>query len=62
MSEISAREHPKKQVVVNGKNMAYVELGDGAPVVFCMAIPHRLIFGGTSCPMCLVRTGRSRRI
>lgn len=31
---ISAAEHPKKQITVKGKNMAYVEMGEGAPIVF----------------------------
>ena len=31
---ISAREHPKKSVTVNGKSMSYVEMGEGDPIVF----------------------------
>ena len=31
---ISTTEHPKKYVEVNGKRMAYVEMGEGAPIVF----------------------------
>ncbi|HAJ75917.1 MAG TPA: haloalkane dehalogenase [Gammaproteobacteria bacterium] len=31
---LSAREHPKKSVNVNGKNMSYVEMGEGDPIVF----------------------------
>ncbi len=31
---ISAKEHPKKHLEVNGKRMAYVEMGDGDPIVF----------------------------
>ena len=31
---ISAREHPKKKITVNGKSMSYVELGSGDPIVF----------------------------
>jgi len=31
---ISAAEHPKKFVEVNGKKMAYVEMGEGDPIVF----------------------------
>ncbi len=31
---ISTAEHPKKSVNVNGKCMAYVELGEGDPIVF----------------------------
>lgn len=31
---ISAIEHPKKHIQVNGKRMAYVEMGEGAPIVF----------------------------
>ena len=31
---LSAREHPKKSVAVNGKNMSYAEMGEGDPIVF----------------------------
>jgi haloalkane dehalogenase len=31
---ISALEHPKKTIEVNGKRMAYVEMGEGDPIVF----------------------------
>lgn len=31
---ISATEHPRKYVEVNGKRMAYVEMGEGEPIVF----------------------------
>lgn len=31
---ISAREHPKKQITVMDKTMAYVEMGEGDPIVF----------------------------
>lgn len=31
---IGAREHPKKFVEVKGKKMAYVEIGEGDPIVF----------------------------
>ena len=31
---ISAREHPKKRIDVLGKTMAYVEMGEGDPIVF----------------------------
>jgi haloalkane dehalogenase len=31
---ISTTEHPKRYVEVNGKRMAYVEMGEGAPIVF----------------------------
>ena len=31
---LSAKEHPKKFIEVNGKRMAYVEIGDGDPIVF----------------------------
>ena len=31
---ISAAELPKKELQVNGKTMAYVEIGDGDPIVF----------------------------
>lgn len=31
---ISTTEHSKKYIEVNGKRMAYVEMGEGAPIVF----------------------------
>ena len=31
---ISAEEHPKNTVSVNGKTMSYVEIGEGDPIVF----------------------------
>jgi haloalkane dehalogenase len=31
---ISTTEHPKKFIEVNGKRMAYVEMGEGDPIVF----------------------------
>ncbi|MDD9888977.1 MAG: haloalkane dehalogenase [Gammaproteobacteria bacterium] len=31
---ISAKEHPKKTVTVNGKTMSYVEMGEGDPIIF----------------------------
>ncbi len=34
MTKISAKEHPKKFIEVNGKKMAYVEMGSGDPIVF----------------------------
>ena len=37
--EISTAEHPKKSIAVNGKRMAYVELGSGEPVVFLHGNP-----------------------
>lgn len=36
---ISAEEHPKKTVSVNGRTMAYVEMGAGDPVVFLHGNP-----------------------
>ena len=39
MSEISTAEHFKKYVEINGKQMAYVELGSGDPVVFLHGNP-----------------------
>ena len=35
---VSAREHSKKKITVMGKTMAYVEMGDGDPIVFQHAI------------------------
>lgn len=31
---LSAKEHPKKEVVVKGKTMSYVEMGEGDPIIF----------------------------
>lgn len=31
---LSTKEHPKKSVIVYGKTMSYVEMGEGAPIVF----------------------------
>ena len=31
---ISAAEHPKQHIQVKGKNMAYVEMGEGDPIIF----------------------------
>jgi len=31
---ISSTEHPKKYINVNGKRMAYVEMGEGDPIIF----------------------------
>ena len=31
---ISTKEHPKKYIEINGKRIAYVEMGDGDPIVF----------------------------
>jgi len=39
MPEISAQEHPKSKVTVNGKQMSYVEMGEGAPVIFLHGNP-----------------------
>ena len=39
MAEISSAEHSKQFVAVNGKRMAYVELGSGAPIVFLHGNP-----------------------
>lgn len=36
---ISEEEHPKKRVSVNGKSMAYVEMGTGDPIVFLHGNP-----------------------
>lgn len=34
MTQISAVEHPKKTIEVLGRTMAYVEMGEGDPIVF----------------------------
>ena len=39
MVEISAKEHSKKKVEILGKQMAYVELGEGDPVLFLHGNP-----------------------
>ncbi|MEM7408243.1 MAG: haloalkane dehalogenase [Pseudomonadota bacterium] len=31
---MNTEEHPKKTITVNGKSMAYVEMGDGPPIIF----------------------------
>ncbi len=31
---IATHEHPKKKIRVNGRDLAYVEMGDGDPIVF----------------------------
>ncbi|PKQ04200.1 MAG: haloalkane dehalogenase [Alphaproteobacteria bacterium HGW-Alphaproteobacteria-11] len=37
--EISPREHPKKSVTISGRSMAYVEMGEGDPIVFLHGNP-----------------------
>jgi len=39
MAEISAAEHPKRYATVHGKRMAYVEMGEGDPIVFLHGNP-----------------------
>lgn len=39
MPEISPAEHPKQFAEINGKRMAYVELGSGDPVIFLHGNP-----------------------
>lgn len=34
MSDIATKEHPKKFIEVSGKRMAYVEMGEGDPILF----------------------------
>ena len=36
---ISAAEHPKKKITVMGRSMAYVEMGEGDPIVFLHGNP-----------------------
>jgi len=31
---LSAKEHAKKEIIVKGKTMSYVEMGEGAPIIF----------------------------
>ena len=31
---LSAKEHVKKEVIVKGKTMSYVQMGEGAPIIF----------------------------
>ena len=45
MIEISDEELEKKNIKVLGKNMSYVEKGEGDPIIFSMAILHLHIFG-----------------
>lgn len=39
MTEISTAEHPKKFAEVKGRRMAFVEMGEGAPIVFLHGNP-----------------------
>lgn len=39
MATISAAEHPKKTVNISGRHMAYVEIGEGDPIVFLHGNP-----------------------
>lgn len=39
MAELSPDEHPTQTVTVNGKQMTYVEMGEGDPVVFLHGNP-----------------------
>lgn len=39
MTEISAAEHPKSYIDVNGKQMAFVDLGSGDPILFLHGNP-----------------------
>lgn len=39
MTEISPKAHPKKVVEVDGHSMAYVEMGEGDPIVFLHGNP-----------------------
>ncbi|MEL7429325.1 MAG: haloalkane dehalogenase [Pseudomonadota bacterium] len=39
MSDISSNEHPKQFATVKGKRMAYVEMGEGVPVLFLHGNP-----------------------
>ena len=48
---MSASEHPKQTVEVLGKKMAYVEIGEGDPIVFQHGILLPPTFGGISCLM-----------
>ena len=36
---IESREHPKRKIEVSGKQMAYVEMGEGDPIVFLHGNP-----------------------
>ena len=31
---LSAKEHAKKEIIVKGKTMSYVQMGEGAPIIF----------------------------
>ena len=39
MNEISAVEHNKGKVTVKGRKMAYVEMGEGDPIIFLHGNP-----------------------
>ena len=39
MTELSVAEHPKEFVKIHGKQMAYVEMGEGKPIVFLHGNP-----------------------
>ena len=54
---VSSDEHPKKTIEVLGKRMAYVEMGEGDPIVFldvhetCNACWYCLVAkASTRCP------------
>lgn len=39
MAEISAAEHPRRHIEVQGRRIAYVEMGEGAPILFLHGNP-----------------------
>jgi len=54
---LSAKEHAKKEIVVKGKTMSYVEMGEGDPIIFQHGNPLHPIYGGMSCRIYKIRGG-----
>ena len=59
---INAKEHPKNTISVKGKNMAYVEMGEGDPIVFQHGNQLLLTFGATLCRTSLIKDVALRSI
>ena len=54
MTDISTAEHPKEVVKVHGKQMAYVEMGTGEPVVFLHGNPTSSYLWRNIMPLSLI--------
>jgi haloalkane dehalogenase len=50
MSDTTLPFAKKKFIEIKGRRMAYIDEGEGAPIVFQHGNPTSPIFGGTSCP------------